>query len=49
MGKNSPGLGLLKKGDWWGILTMAIGLAAFEVVLEDKNRKDGFGDPDISC
>jgi DHA2 family multidrug resistance protein len=40
-------LGLLKKGDWWGILTMAIGLAAFEIVLEDGNRKDWFGDPEI--
>jgi MFS transporter, DHA2 family, multidrug resistance protein len=40
-------LGLLKKGDWWGILTMAIGLAAFEIVLEDGNRKDWFGDPGI--
>jgi DHA2 family multidrug resistance protein len=39
--------GLLKKGDWWGILTMAIGLAAFEIVLEDGNRKDWFGDPGI--
>jgi DHA2 family multidrug resistance protein len=38
---------LLKKGDWWGIATMAIGLAAFEVVLEDGNRKDWFGDPGI--
>lgn len=40
-------LGLLKQGDWWGILSMAIGLAAFEVVLEDGNRKDWFGDPGI--
>jgi DHA2 family multidrug resistance protein len=40
-------VGLLKKGDWWGILTMAIGLAAFEIVLEDGNRKDWFGDPGI--
>jgi DHA2 family multidrug resistance protein len=24
---------------------MAIGLAAFEIVLEDGNRKDWFGDP----
>jgi DHA2 family multidrug resistance protein len=40
-------LGLLKRGDWWGILTMAIGLAAFEIVLEDGNRKDWFGDPGI--
>ena len=26
---------------------MAIGLAAFEIVLEDGNRKDWFGDPGI--
>jgi len=47
MEKQPMDLGLLKKGDWWGILTMAIGLAAFEVVLEDGNRKDWFGDPGI--
>ncbi|UWZ84373.1 DHA2 family efflux MFS transporter permease subunit [Occallatibacter riparius] len=40
-------LGLLKRGDWGGIVTMAVGLAAFEVVLEDGNRKDWFGDPGI--
>jgi DHA2 family multidrug resistance protein len=40
-------LDLLRRGDWWGILTMAIGLAAFEIVLEDGNRKDWFGDPGI--
>jgi len=40
-------LSLLKHGDWWGILTMAIGLAAFEIVLEDGNRKDWFGDTGI--
>ena len=47
MEKQPMNLGLLKKGDWWGIVTMAIGLAAFEVVLEDGNRKDWFGDPGI--
>lgn len=47
MESQAPNLGLLKKGDWWGILTMAIGLAAFEIVLEDGNRKDWFGDPEI--
>jgi DHA2 family multidrug resistance protein len=47
MEQQSMNLGLLKKGDWWGILTMAIGLAAFEIVLEDGNRKDWFGDPGI--
>lgn len=46
--ENQPmDLALLKKGDWWGIATMAIGLAAFEIVLEDGNRKDWFGDPGI--
>ncbi|OJV42059.1 MAG: EmrB/QacA family drug resistance transporter [Acidobacteriales bacterium 59-55] len=48
MEKQPMDLGLLKKGDWWGILTMAIGLAAFEIVLEDGNRKDWFGDPGIT-
>jgi len=47
MEKQPMNLSLLKKGDWWGILTMAIGLAAFEIVLEDGNRKDWFGDPSI--
>ena len=47
MEKQPTNLSLLKKGDWWGILTMAIGLAAFEIVLEDGNRKDWFGDPSI--
>jgi DHA2 family multidrug resistance protein len=47
MEKQPMHLDLLKKGDWWGILTMAIGLAALEIVLEDGNRKDWFGDPGI--
>jgi DHA2 family multidrug resistance protein len=38
-------LSLLKKADWWGILTMAAGLASLEIVLENGNRKDWFGDP----
>lgn len=33
-------LSLLRKGDWWGIATMAIGLGALEIVLEEGNRKD---------
>ncbi len=36
-------LNLLKGGDWWGIISMAIGLASLEVVLEEGNRKDWFG------
>jgi MFS transporter, DHA2 family, multidrug resistance protein len=47
MEKQPMNLSLLKKGDWWGIATMALGLAAFEIVLEDGNRKDWFGSPEI--
>ena len=37
-------LNLLKGGDWWGILVMAIGFASLEFVLEEGERKDWFGD-----
>jgi MFS transporter, DHA2 family, multidrug resistance protein len=47
MEKQPMNLRLLRRGDWWGILTMAVGLAAFEIVLEDGNRKDWFGDSGI--
>ncbi len=33
---------LIKQGDWWGILSMAIGLASLQVVLEEGSRKDWF-------
>jgi MFS transporter, DHA2 family, multidrug resistance protein len=33
---------LLKQGDWWGIASMAIGLGATQVVLEEGSRKDWF-------
>jgi len=33
----------LKKGDWWGILTMALGLGALTIFLEEGNREDWFG------
>ncbi len=36
-------LGLLAKGDWPGIVTMAIGLAALQTVLEEGNKEDWFG------
>jgi MFS transporter, DHA2 family, multidrug resistance protein len=36
-------LKLFKHGDWWGIGTMAIGLASLEFFLEEGNRKDWFG------
>ncbi|MBV1883566.1 MAG: DHA2 family efflux MFS transporter permease subunit [Pseudomonadales bacterium] len=37
-----PQLHLLKNGDWYGILAMAVGLGAMEIVLEEGNRKDWF-------
>lgn len=43
MDKEPMQLGLIKQGDWFGILTMAVGLASLEVVLEEGNRKDWFG------
>ncbi len=41
-------LNLLKQGDWWGIISMAIGLGSLEVVLEEGNRKDWFSSKEIS-
>jgi DHA2 family multidrug resistance protein len=35
-------------GDWWGISTMAIGLAAMTIVLEEGQRHEWFGSPMIS-
>ena len=40
-------LHLFKQGDWWGIVTMALGLASFEFFLEEGNRKDWFGSEEI--
>lgn len=40
-------LSLLKDGDWPGIVTMAIGLAALQTVLEEGNKDDWFGSPFI--
>jgi DHA2 family multidrug resistance protein len=36
-------LSLLRDGDWAGIITMAIGLAALQTVLEEGNKDDWFG------
>ncbi|UWM82693.1 MDR family MFS transporter [Rhizobium sp. SRDI969] len=36
-------LKLLAKGDWPGIVTMAIGLAALQTVLEEGNKEDWLG------
>jgi MFS transporter, DHA2 family, multidrug resistance protein len=40
-------LKLLKQGDWDGIFTMAIGLSAFQTVLEEGNKDDWFASPFI--
>ena len=40
-------LHLLAKGDWLGMLTMALGLGCLETVLEEGNRNDWFGSPFI--
>jgi DHA2 family multidrug resistance protein len=40
-------LSLLREGDWAGIVTMAIGLAALQTVLEEGNKDDWFGSPFI--
>jgi DHA2 family multidrug resistance protein len=40
-------LKLLREGDWLGIATMAIGLAALQTVLEEGNKDDWFGSPFI--
>jgi DHA2 family multidrug resistance protein len=34
---------LFKNGDWWGIVTMAIGLGSLIAMLEEGQRKDWFG------
>ncbi len=36
-------LSLLRQGDWFGIVAMAIGLGSLQVVLEEGSRKDWFG------
>ncbi|MBR0907774.1 DHA2 family efflux MFS transporter permease subunit [Bradyrhizobium liaoningense] len=40
-------LALLRQGDWFGIATMAIGLASLQAVLEEGNKDDWFGSPFI--
>ncbi len=40
-------LGLLAEGDWFGIATMAVGLASLQAVLEEGNKDDWFGSPFI--
>jgi DHA2 family multidrug resistance protein len=35
--------GLLRQGDWLGIITIAVGLGSLETVLEEGNKDDWFG------
>ncbi|MBS0268197.1 MAG: DHA2 family efflux MFS transporter permease subunit [Proteobacteria bacterium] len=41
--KEKMQLGLLKEGDWAGIVTMAVGLSALQTLLEEGNKDDWFG------
>jgi len=40
-------LGQLLRGDWLGIITIAVGLGALETLLEEGNKNDWFGSPYI--
>ncbi len=40
-------LGLLAKGDWFGIAAIAVGLGSLQTVLEEGNKDDWFGSPFI--
>jgi len=39
LGSEKTQLALLRRGDWWGIGTMAIGLGSLIVFLEEGNRE----------
>jgi DHA2 family multidrug resistance protein len=45
--KSAMQLGLLRRGDWLGIALMAVGLAAFQTVLDDGNVYNWFDSPFI--
>jgi DHA2 family multidrug resistance protein len=45
--KSPMKLSLLRQGDWFGIVTMAAGLAALQTALEEGNKDDWFGSPFI--
>ncbi|WP_322047536.1 DHA2 family efflux MFS transporter permease subunit [Paraburkholderia sp. J67] len=40
-------IGKLRNADWFGILTMAMGLSALQIVLEEGERKDWFASSGI--
>jgi len=41
---DKPELSLMKKFDWWGLLSMGVLLGALEYVLEEGNSNDWFND-----
>jgi hypothetical protein len=43
--RSAPQLSLLRQGDWLGISLMAVGLAAFQTVLDDGNVYNWFDSP----
>ena len=45
--KSDTQLGLARQGDWLGIALMAVGLAAFQTVLDDGNVYNWFASPFI--
>lgn len=47
--RSSAALDRLRKGDWAGIATMAIGLAALQIMLEEGGRKDWFASSFITA
>ena len=40
-------LGLLREGDWWGMIFLTIGLASLQTMLDEGNRNNWFGSPYI--
>jgi MFS transporter, DHA2 family, multidrug resistance protein len=45
--RSAPQWGLLRQGDWFGIALIAVGLAAFQTVLDDGNVYNWFDSPFI--
>ena len=45
--KTAPDWSLFRRGDWWGMLTMAVGLGSLEIFLEEGQREDWFASPFI--
>ena len=41
-------LGLFRHGDWWGILTVSLGLGSLQTVLEEGEKHDWLASPMIS-